>query len=219
MHDSPEIPSEAQCLVFDFDGTLVDSMIQHQAAWSACLDQVIGPGHAFDLDMIVELAGTGIHDLFRIICERSKVRHDSELDRTFFLELPTYYKRSHKPVTAIDCVIRFVLEGRNRGLKLAIASGGTRENILRGLQETGLDAFFDPQHIVSCDDVPLGRGKPEPDCFLKAAELVGVDPCLCVGFEDAKLGMQAIEAAGFLGSIDVTQLEGYPRIHPANKVQ
>jgi beta-phosphoglucomutase-like phosphatase (HAD superfamily) len=210
------IPNEAHGLVFDFDGTLVDSMLMHHTAWSACLDDVIGP-HAFDLAMIVALAGTGIHDLFRIICEKSNVKHDGDLDKRFFAELPSYYLKNHQPVTAIECVKELVIEGHRRGLPLAICSGGTRTNILTGLKETGLDEYFQPHLIISCEDVAPGRGKPEPDSFLKAAQLINVDPSRCVGFEDAKLGMAAIRAAKYLLAIDVTEMEGYPRLNPTPK--
>lgn len=209
----PSIPLEAQGLVFDFDGTLCDSMLSHHVAWSSCLDEVIGPGHAFTLAMIVELAGTGIHDLFRIICERSQRHHDEALDETFFKALPSHYQRIHIPAKCIECVRPFVEEGRKRGLPMAIASGGTRANIWQGLKETGLDTFFDPKHIVSVEDVEKGRGKPEPDAFLKAASLIGIDPAYCIGLEDAVLGMAAIKAAGFLMAVNVTILDGYPRIH------
>ena len=209
----PSIPDDAQGLVFDFDGTLVDSMRQHHAAWSSCLDEIIGPGHAFTLSLIVELAGTGIHDLFRIICKSSQHPHNEDLDKQFFAALPTHYEKNHQAVNVVECVLPYVEEGHRRGLPMAIASGGTRSNILKGLKETGLDRFFDPKHIVSVEDVLPGRGKPEPDGFLKASASISIAPHLCVGFEDASLGMTAIRAAGFLLAIDVTRLEGYPRIH------
>jgi HAD superfamily hydrolase (TIGR01509 family) len=56
------------------------------------------------------------------------------------------------------------------------------------------------------------HGKPHPETFLKAAALIGVEPQHCVGYEDAKLGMEAIKAAGFLQAIDVTEWAGYPKL-------
>lgn len=54
--------------------------------------------------------------------------------------------------------------------------------------------------------------KPAPDCFLMAAEKLGMAPEHCVGYEDAVLGIAAIRAAGFLSAVDVTLLAGYPQI-------
>jgi beta-phosphoglucomutase-like phosphatase (HAD superfamily) len=58
----------------------------------------------------------------------------------------------------------------------------------------------------------VSNGKPHPETFLRAAELIGVPPSACVGYEDAKLGLQAIRAAGYKLAVDVTLLEGYPHI-------
>ena len=52
------------------------------------------------------------------------------------------------------------------------------------------------------------------ETFLRAAELIGVQPSACVGYEDAALGMEAIRAAGFLLAVDVTTMPGYPRLTP-----
>lgn len=51
-------------------------------------------------------------------------------------------------------------------------------------------------------------GKPHPETFLRAAESVGVPPELCVGYEDAPLGLEAIQRAGFMLGVDVTVLPG-----------
>lgn len=60
--------------------------------------------------------------------------------------------------------------------------------------------------MVTAQDVT--RGKPHPETYLKAAEALGVAPEHCVGYEDAELGMQSIESAGFLKAIDVTKIPG-----------
>jgi hypothetical protein len=64
--------------------------------------------------------------------------------------------------------------------------------------------------IVRLQDV--NNGKPHPETFLKAASLIGVEPQHVVGYEDAPLGMIAIKSAGFMKAIDVTLLDGYPRM-------
>jgi HAD superfamily hydrolase (TIGR01509 family) len=61
--------------------------------------------------------------------------------------------------------------------------------------------------IVTPDDVPPGRGKPEPDIFLLAAERMGIAPTECVVFEDATPGIQAALAAG----MDYVRVADAPR--------
>lgn len=58
----------------------------------------------------------------------------------------------------------------------------------------------------------MNNGKPHPETFHKAAELIGIEPKFCVGYEDAPLGMEAIEKAGFMKAINVTLFDEYPSI-------
>ena len=76
------------------------------------------------------------------------------------------------------------------------------------MKSSGVYDFFEV--VVTCDDV--SEGKPHPETFLRAAELLNTDPGLCAGFEDAPMGMEAIRRAGFLQAIDVTKYPWYPRI-------
>lgn len=80
---------------------------------------------------------------------------------------------------------------RAEGLPTALVT-----NTMRSVAEYGLDTlgrdFFDTS--VCGDEVP--HGKPEPDVYLRAAELLGVDPSACVALEDSPTGAAAAEAAG-----------------------
>ena len=117
---------------------------------------------------------------------------------------------------------------------MAIATGGSRRQVTKAMAAAGLSDFF--HAVVTCDAsffvsfrVPIAQvagfshcarplpqditeGKPHPETFLRAAELIGVVPAHCVGYEDAVLGMEAIRRAGFLAAVDVTALEGYPKL-------
>ena len=108
----------------------------------------------------------------------------------------------------IDCVLAVAQEAKTRGLPIAVATGGTKKQVFPALQAAGLSDFFDA--VVTADDVT--QGKPHPETFLKAAQLIGVPPEHCVGYEDAPMGMEAIKRAGFLQAIDVTSWHGYPKL-------
>lgn len=97
-----------------------------------------------------------------------------------------------------------------RGLPCAIATGGSRRQVTLSLAAAGLATFFEA--VVTADDIT--HGKPHPETFLRAAELIGVAPAACCGYEDAPLGMEAIRAAGFLLAVDVTAMPGYPALQP-----
>ncbi len=74
----------------------------------------------------------------------------------------------------------------------AIATGSAMPGASRTLAAAGLSGLFDV--ILTPDEVE--HGKPAPDMFLKAAELLGASPDRCVVFEDAEPGMKAAAAAG-----------------------
>jgi HAD superfamily hydrolase (TIGR01509 family) len=75
---------------------------------------------------------------------------------------------------------------------MVIATGGNRMTIEQTLRQVGVSDWFD--EVVTSDDVE--RGKPEPDIFLRAAELVGVPPEKCLVLEDAPPGILAARRAG-----------------------
>jgi HAD superfamily hydrolase (TIGR01509 family) len=77
-------------------------------------------------------------------------------------------------------------------LAMAVASGGIRPIIDRQLAQMGITDWFGV--VVTSEDTLLH--KPEPDAFLLAAKLLGVDPTKCLVFEDSPLGFTAAEAAG-----------------------
>jgi beta-phosphoglucomutase-like phosphatase (HAD superfamily) len=90
-----------------------------------------------------------------------------------------------------------------------IGSSTERANIELVLQVTGLDRYI--QSIVSAEDV--GRGKPDLEVFLKAAQKMGVEPKKAVVFEDASVGLQAARRGG-MKCIAVTTGHGRFRLEP-----
>jgi HAD superfamily hydrolase (TIGR01509 family) len=115
-------------------------------------------------------------------------------------------------VEPVAAVVEVLAEARRRGIKVAVASGGQRENVVASLVSAGVLArdgavgdVFDA--VVTAEDV--ARGKPDPETFLLAAERMGVDPARCVGLEDADLGLQALLAA-CMRAVDVRAHPRYP---------
>ena len=81
---------------------------------------------------------------------------------------------------------------KEAGIPRAVGSSTSRTNLDAIFASTGLGEFFDV--VVSAEDVI--NGKPAPDVFLKAAQLLGVSPERCVVFEDALFGIEAARRAG-----------------------
>jgi HAD superfamily hydrolase (TIGR01509 family) len=186
-------PHHADCLLFDWDGTLVDTQRANFQAMAGALaqDGVELERAWFDArtglssaDLVTTLVGEGALGL-----RRSVEDIVADRDRRFLRIAHTV--KLHPPVAAV--VERF------RGVRpMAIASGGARHVIEHTLQHVGLRDAFDV--VVTRDDV--ARGKPAPDIFLRAASQLRVPPNRCVVYEDSDEGIRAARAAG-MAVIDV----------------
>jgi HAD superfamily hydrolase (TIGR01509 family) len=107
------------------------------------------------------------------------------------------YTESLENLEPIHSVVAIAKRERGRR-KLAVASGGWRRLVKHTLTLVGVEELFDA--IVGADDVE--HGKPAPDVFLRAAELIGIAPGECLVYEDGEPGIVAAERAG-MACIDV----------------
>lgn len=182
------IPDHIEALIFDCDGTLVDTMPAHYEAWCEALAPV---GIAFTKERFYALAGVPTVTIVELLsreqgvaCDAVATAHDK--DRRF---LPLIDR-----VVAIERVASIARREHGRR-KLAVASGGFSHVVRRTLDVVGMTPLFDA--IVTAEDV--ARGKPAPDIFLRAASLLSVEPSRCIVYEDADLGLEAARAAGMVG--------------------
>jgi len=180
-----EIPERFRGLIFDCDGTVVDTMPVHYRAWCQALQQV---GIKFPEDRFYSFAGaptvTIIQTLAReqnIACDPEAVAHTKE----------RIYVESMGELEPIHSVVAIARRERGKR-KLAIASGGWKRVVKESLTVIGVEDWFEA--IVGADDVL--DGKPAPDVFLKAAEIIGVPPEACLVYEDGDLGIEAARRAG-----------------------
>lgn len=189
----PELPAAA---IFDCDGTLVDTMPLHYVAWRETLDG-LGHPHVFPETQFYEWGGTPAQE----IIERLNVRHGlSLLPHETATAKEDNYGRLIPDVKPIGIVVAEARRLFAAGVPLAVASGGRRDMVEASLAAAGIHDLFPV--VVGSEDVP--RGKPEPDVFLRAAELLGVEATVCVVYEDAPNGLLAGYRAG-MRVVDVTR--------------
>lgn len=189
-----DLPPNIRGLVFDCDGTIADTMPLHQLAWEAACGKY---GHEFPWSLHQKYAGVPTHRIMEILNAeygyRLPLPEAAELKEVLFLDyLPQ--------VLPIEPVVRYVRHYADR-LPMAVATGGNRTNCTAILDALGLLHYF--KALVTADDVR--HGKPAPDIFLRAAELIGIPPDQCAAFEDADMGLQAAHAAG-MHVIDIRPL-------------
>jgi len=176
---------EARGLIFDLDGTLSDSLPVHLKTW-----EMIGEkyGFSFDRQILYELTGRPTIDFARRVVAQYGLSETPEnlvrMKQELFWDHASLLK-PHQPV--IDLVFEY--HGK---LPMAIGTGASRRSAEVQLKSLGLNKYFDA--VVSSDDVT--RHKPQPETFLKCAELIGVKANQCQVFEDGVLGIEAAETAG-----------------------
>lgn len=175
-------------VLFDCDGTLVDSMELHWEAWTHAL-RASGAPYAFTRALYQELAGVDTHRTVEILNER----HGAWVDPATVVELKReYFLERQRAVREIEPVAVWARALHARGVPLAVVSGGAKRVVTRSLEFTGLLPLF--REVVTFEDV--ANGKPAPDMFLLAARRLGAEPARCLVVEDGEPGMIGARAAG-----------------------
>lgn len=175
-----------QAFLYDCDGTLADNMAAHTESY---VDAAKEHNVIFDPAIIDELAGWPIAN----VVEEINTRYNCSLVPAEFKvrKASIFAERYLEEIKPVAHVVDHLKA--NAGKKrIAVVSGGDTAAIERTLEVLGIRELVEV--LVCAGDTE--RGKPYPDPFLRAAELLGVAPGKCLVFEDGRPGVQAAEAAG-----------------------
>ncbi|NBE50279.1 HAD family hydrolase [Streptomyces boluensis] len=175
-------------VVFDLDGTLVDSEPNYFEAGR----QLLAGVGVTDFDWQEHERYVGISTAETLAIWREKYGLATPLDELLDEKNRRYLELAEAGTHAYPQMRAFVERLHARGVPMAVASGSSRAAIDAILRGTGLDALLTT--LVSAEEVP--QGKPEPDVFLEAARRLGVEPADCVVLEDAAPGAVAAYKAG-----------------------
>ena len=183
-------------VIFDMDGTLLDSQKIFIPAW----------------DYAGELQGIkNVGNSIQYVCGMNEVgwsnylvSNYNGLDLPKFKEDATKYIVKNGNLSFKDGAVELVSFLKERNIKIALASGSSRELIAYNLKAVNCPFEFDV--IVGGEEVK--NGKPAPDIFLLAAKRLGAKPCDCYVFEDSKNGIISAVNAGMKG-LGVPDIVGF----------
>ena len=185
-----------QGVIFDMDGTLVDSLAFWDCFWKDMgkkyfndPDFRMDPVH-FDTHvrtMIFGKAITYIHGYLKIPCP-------SEEFDAFAADYVHHFYTT--VATAKPGAVALLSALRKRGVRMCLASATDRRYLNIALESCGLATFFTPETIISCSDI--GVGKERPDVFLAARKVLGTPLSETAVFEDSALALETAKGAGFV---------------------
>lgn len=174
-------------VIFDMDGVLVASARPHAESW-----RMVAKKHGITMTdaQFRDTFGRPSRDIIRILWEREV--GDEEI-HAIDTEKEALYREIITGVVPLTIGVREVLGAlQHANLPIGVATSGPPENLELVLREGRLTPFFG----ATVNGFEVKHGKPAPDCFLLAAQRLGVDPSGCVVIEDAPAGVQAGVAAG-----------------------
>ena len=173
-------------LIFDMDGTVIDTMPSHAKAW-----EMVGQhfGYPFNGNLLYEMGGAPVKTIALEMMKRHAMPLDQlnnviELKREYGKELI----RKHAALLPAANVVRSFYSKK----PLALGTGSHRAMTEILLDKFDFEKYFSA--IVTAEDIQ--NHKPAPDTFLRCAELIKVKPQRCLVFEDGDLGIQAGLRAG-----------------------
>ena len=180
---------EIKAFIFDMNGTMIDDMQYHARAWYDILNNDLNAGLTWD-EVKAQMYGKNAELLDRIF---GKDHFSPERVEELSIEKETRYQKEYLPhIGLVKGFQEFLERSEKAGIPMGIGTAAITFNIDFILDNLHLRHFF--KAIVSADDV--AASKPDPETFIRCAELMQVPTMNCLVFEDAPQGIEAAQKAG-----------------------
>jgi beta-phosphoglucomutase len=194
-----------KAIIFDMDGVLIDSMKFHIDAWKMVCDE-----ENINLTKEQIALNEGLHFKDTIKNETRRIIDDEHMERIFAKK--HQYMKDFFKLIVYDGVSDFIKSIRKRNIKMALVTGSIREFTASVVEENFKDCF---DVIVTSSDVALGKPHPEP--YLKAIEMLGFRPNECIVIENSPHGIASAKSA-FLTVYAIGTTLDLKYLERANKV-
>ena len=174
-----------ECVIFDCDGTLVDSEVLCNLGLEIKLKEL---GIKVDTEsMVNRFRGWKLADIVDVLSKEHNLRLDDAFITSYRQVVGNLFSSQLQPIPNV----KFALE--NISQPKCVASNAPLDKIRQAVRITNLEHFFADNLFSS---YTIQAWKPKPDLFLYAAKMMGIQPKNCIVIEDSTLGIQAAEAAG-----------------------
>ncbi|MBP3886485.1 MAG: HAD family phosphatase [Cellulosilyticum sp.] len=180
---------QIEAVIFDLDGTLIDSMW----VWNKIdIDFLAKRNIEVPADLDKDIEGMSFTDTAQYFKERFKLDMSIEEIKTEWSQMAwEFYTKKIELKKGVRAFLEILKE---RNIKMGIATSNNVQLVEAILESQGIKPYF-IQVRTSCE---VGRGKPFPDIYLKVAEDLGVEPDNCLVFEDIPNGVRAGKNAGMI---------------------
>lgn len=197
------------CVIFDWDGVIIDSSPYHQQAWQLLSQE---QRRTLPPDYFIKSFGMKNELIIPEILQWTRDPADISAISSRKEELYRTIVRKNG-IAPLPGVVPFLQMLKSNGVLCAVGSSTMRLNLRCVFELTGLEKYFTA--IISADDVV--HGKPAPDIFLKAAAALDFSPPQCIVVEDALVGIAAARG-GNMKVIAVTTTNPAPVLSHADMV-
>ena len=201
---------EGLAVIFDMDGTLIDNTPYHYKSWQM-LYKKYGKGEISKQTYYKDISGVPVLETIRRVFGDG--RSEDEL-KALLNEKESFYRASYAPyVRPINGLENFLAELKNAGIKMALGTSATQEDIDFIFDHIDIRADFD----VIINSTMVTKPKPDPQVYLRAAKKLDKPPGNCVVFEDSLAGIKSANAAG-MKVVGITTGHTTAELQPVNLV-
>ena len=193
--------------IFDLDGVLVDTAVYHYAAWKELAEKL---GFEFTEADNERLKGVSRMKSLEILLSVGNIIADDEQKEKWAKEKNERYVKlldNLNDSSLLSGAKDYLTKLRKNGVLIALGSASKNAPLI--LKRTGIADMFD----AVVDGNSVSKAKPDPEIFLKGAELLGLEPKDCTVFEDSQAGIEAARAGGF----SVVAVDKYNVLENADK--
>jgi beta-phosphoglucomutase family hydrolase len=174
--------------IFDLDGTLIDNNSFHLQSWLQYLKDM--NREMSEEEYKANVNGRTNKDVIEYIYQR---KMDDEEAMKYAHEKEAIYRELYAPyIKPVAGLLELLEKLRSLSIPMAMATSGIQVNIDFLFEHIPIRSYFD----VIVNSAHISKGKPDPEIYIKTAELLKVSPAECLVFEDAVVGINSAKAAG-----------------------